>query len=158
MKLVTFVVVGVLSGCVVNNRPVALGPFGPSSGGSQTGGTGGGSVAAAPTAGCFAGTWKGRGEDVNHRNSSWKITFAQDGATLRGTFDWIYEFSKTGTEEVSGTVDCTAGTAELHGGTVTGNAEAAHYKLKLMPSKPGVQGTWECDAPCLGGTVTGYLQ
>ncbi|MDB4963995.1 MAG: hypothetical protein JWP01_3994 [Myxococcales bacterium] len=155
MKLVSWVVIGGLGGCVVNNKPVPVGPFGP-----QTGGTGGGSVAAAPTAGCFAGTWKGRGEDVNHRNSSWQITFAQEGGALRGTFDWVFEFSKVGTEQVTGTVDCAAGTAELQGGAVTGDAGPARYKLKLMTasSQPKIEGTWECDAPCTGGTVTGYLQ
>jgi len=168
MKLWSFVAACSLVGCLVTNPPPPT--MGPRTNQPQpSGGPTSASASAPPVAGggasggCFAGEWKGGGDDINHRHLGFAIQFVQDGSALHGTFDYTFEFGKTGTEEVSGTADCASGTAELRGSTVTGDAAPAHYKLKLMPSTPlsdgrveaGFEGTWDCD-PCVPGSIKGY--
>lgn len=145
----------VLAGCLATNPPP---PARTNDGPPPT------AASAPPTdGGCFAGEWKGGGDDINHRHLGFTIALTQNGTALHGTFDYRFELGRSGTEEVSGTADCAAGTAELQGSKVTGDAGPAHYVLKLMAPKPltdgrsevGFEATWDC-APCTPGTMRGY--
>ena len=169
MKLWLFVAAGMV-GCLVSNPPPPMGgQRGTQPPPSSSGG--GGEGAPPPTAGapaigthCFEGDWKGGGDDINHRHLGFRLVLTQtNGTVLHGTFEYTFEFGKTGTEEVTGTARCDAATAELQGSKVTGDAAPAHYKLKMMAPTPlsdgraevGFEGTWDCD-PCVPGTIKGY--
>ncbi|MCE9577987.1 MAG: hypothetical protein K8W52_32950 [Deltaproteobacteria bacterium] len=152
-----------LSGCVVNGTPFAGSK--PVANGATSAGPADGAAAAADPGACFAGVWKGGGDDANMRHLGFELTLAQHGAALEGDFAFRFEGGIEGSELVTGTADCAKGTAELHGTAATGPAPVAVYALTRQPDKPLTEGveksfaaSWTCGDTCVAGTLSGYRQ
>jgi hypothetical protein len=111
---------------------------------------------ASPASCSVAGAWVGDGDDDKGVHWTYQLQLGQAGNQLAGTIQW-HASSVDGSEDVTGTLDCSAHQLAMRGLNASAGLANTSYTVAITDDGARISGRWACpDGGCAAGTLRGH--